>query len=333
MVKQESMMGVSEQCVQDRMEVAPRELSPTKRESVAQCRDTPGSAALDALVIATDFSQHAAHAVGRVAMLAEEGNMCTATVLHVLEDSALTAFREIFKGSPNTASQRSVAAKRQLAGVANQLRQRTGLAVESRVATGGTVKTIQCFAGLADFLVIGAQGTHPVRDFLIGSTAQRLLRDASPPILIVKRRPEAPYRRVLIAVDFQSDPNNALDYAEMLAPRAALNLVHVYHVPFAGKIGYAGVSDDVIDAHRAEARASAARNMTALVLSRTSPAVKRTFIVHGHAARKLLEHERALKADLVIVSRRDKTLTEELLLESVVPRLLAESQCDVLVVR
>ena len=95
---------------------------------------------------------------------------------------------------------------------------------------------------------------------------------------------------------------------------------------------YAGVSGNVIHSHRAEARTSAARNMAALVLSRTSPAVKRTFVVHGHAANELLGKEKELKADLVVVSRRDKSLTEELLFESVVPRLLAQSQCDVLVV-
>jgi len=50
-------------------------------------------------------------------------------------------------------------------------------------------------------------------------------------------------------------------------------------------------------------------------------------------AHEVLGKEKELKAGLVIVSRRDKTLTEELLLESVVPRLLAESHCDVLVVR
>ena len=95
---------------------------------------------------------------------------------------------------------------------------------------------------------------------------------------------------------------------------------------------YAGASGDVIDSHRAAARMSAAHNMAALVLSRTSPTAKRTFIVHGHAANELLDKEKELKADLVVVSRRDKSLTEELLFESVVPRLLAQSQCDVLVV-
>jgi nucleotide-binding universal stress UspA family protein len=284
-------------------------------------------AALD-VVIATDFSEHAAHAASRVAMLAKEANMHAATVLHVLEESPVKALRHIFNTSPNAATQRSRHVKRQLEAIAGELRQRTGLATESRDVAGSRLR----IAALADLLVIGAQGNRPVRDFLIGSTAQRLLRRISRPILVVRRRPEAPYRRVLIAVDFQRDPSNALDYAERLAPRATLDLVHAYDVPFEGKMRYAGASGDVIDSYRAEARTSAARNMAAVVLSRTSPAVKRTFIVYGHAANELLEKEKEIEADLVIVSRRDKSLTEELLFGGVVPRLLADSKCDVLVV-
>jgi nucleotide-binding universal stress UspA family protein len=287
-------------------------------------------AALD-VVIATDFSKHAAHAASRVAMLAKDVNIKGATVLHVLEDSPVKALSNMLKSSPNTATQRGRFAKRELDRISDELR-RTGLTVETRVATGTTVPTIERFATLADLVVIGAQGDHPLRDFLIGSTAQRLLRRISRPILVVRRRPQAPYSRVLIAVDFERDPSSALDHAEMLAPRATLNLIHAYKVPFEGRMQYAGVAGDVIESHRTEARASAARSMAALVLSRTTPAVKQTFIVHGHAANELLAKERQLNADLVIVSRRDKSLTEELLFESVAPRLLAESKRDVLVV-
>jgi len=314
------------------LDIPPLEtFKPRRHLRVEPRSDAPveAPAALDVL-IATDFSEHAAHAARRVATLTEDVNMNAATVLHILDDSPVKAFRQIFRRS-RKAKQRSRLVKQQLERIAGELRQSPGLAVESRVVAGGTVPTIQRFAVLADLLVIGAQGDHPLRDFLMGSTAQRLLRRISRPILVVRRRPEGPYRRVLIAVDFQRDPSSALDYAEMLAPRATLNLVHAYNVPLEGKMRYAGVSGDVIHSHRAEARTSAARNMAALVLSRSSPAVKRTHIVHGHAASELLEKEKALKADLVVVSRRDKSLTEEILFESVVPRLLAQSQCDVLV--
>lgn len=286
--------------------------------------------ALDVL-IATDFSEHAAHAAKRVAVLAKDVNMHAATVLHILDDSPVNALRQILHRSGN-AKQRSRLVRQQLERIAGELRQSTGLAVQSRVVAGSTVRTIQRFAVLADMLVMGAQGSHPIRDFLMGSTAQRLLRRISRPILVVRRSPAGPYRHVLVAVDFQRDPSHALDYAEVVAPRATLNLVHAYDVPFEGKMQYAGVSGDVIDAHRTEARTSAARNMAALVLSRTTPTVKRTFIMHGHAANELLGKEKELQADLVVVSRREKSLTEEILFESVVPRLLAQSQCDVLVV-
>lgn len=285
-------MSASEHCIYRRVEAVPDVPPSGNSGSRPRLRMVPRSdgpiktsAALDAVVIATDFSEHAAYAASRVAVLAEEVNMSKVTVLHILERSCLGSLRQMLRASSSAESERPDFVRRRLAGAVDHVRKRTGLAVESRVAAGGTVSTIHRFAALADLVVIGAQGTHPLRDFLIGSTAQRLLRRTSQPVLVVRRRPEAPYRRVLIAVDFRGNLVSALDYAEILAPRATLNLVHAYHVPFEGKMRYAGASGDVIDSYRAEARTTAARDLAALVLSRTSPAVKRTLIVHGHSER------------------------------------------------
>jgi nucleotide-binding universal stress UspA family protein len=46
-----------------------------------------------------------------------------------------------------------------------------------------------------------------------------------------------------------------------------------------------------------------------------------------------LEKKRALGADLIIVTKREQSFAEELLLESVTLQILARSHCDVLVVR
>jgi nucleotide-binding universal stress UspA family protein len=132
-------------------------------------------------------------------------------------------------------------------------------------------------------------------------------------------------------VDFQSDARSALEYAQALAPQARLNLVHVYRFPFEGKMRYSGVPDDLIGFYRAEARAAASRCMRELVSSRVSSNAVNPLIVHGDAVATLLDKERELNADLIVLTRRNKSLTEELLLESVTSKLLERSRCDVLV--
>ena len=289
------------------------------------------SAALDTILVANDFSNHAANAVNRVALLADEINVSKVTMLHVFEEPRLIPFRQISSAPPNVNGRRIENAKRQLEAIADQLRLRTSLRVESRVEVGNVVTAIQCFATPVGLLVLGAQGSHPLRDFALGSTAQRVLRKTFVPVLVVRRRAEAHYRQVLVAVDFQSDARCALEYAQALAPQARLNLVHVYRFPFERKMRYSGVPDDLIGFYRAEARAAASRCMRELVSSRVSSNAVNPLIVHGDAVATLLDKERELNADLIVLTRRNKSLTEELLLESVTLKLLERSRCDVLV--
>ena len=89
--------------------------------------------------------------------------------------------------------------------------------------------------------------------------------------------------------------------------------------------------DDLIGFYRAEARAAASRGMRELVSSRVSSNAVNPLIVHGDAVATLLDKERELNADLIVLTRRNKSLTEELLLESVTSKLLERSRCDVLV--
>ena len=290
------------------------------------------SAALDTIVVANDFSNHAANAVNRVAVLADEVDLSKVTMLHVLEEPRLVPFRQISSARPKANARRIEDAKRQLAEIADQFRLRTSLSVESRVEVGNVVTAIQCLAAPVGLLVFGAQGSHPLRDLTLGSTAQRVLRKTFVPVLVVRRKAEAHYRQVLVAVDFQSDARHALDYAQALAPQARLNLVHVYRAPFEGRMRYSGVSDDLIGFYRAEARAAASRGMTDLVASRNSSNAVNPLIVHGSAVATLLKKERELNADLIVLTRRNKSRTEELLLESVTSSLLERSRCDVLVV-
>ena len=288
------------------------------------------SGLVETIMVATDFSEHAAHAVDRVGMLADAVGLAKVTLLHVLEQTRLVPIRQLSNASKSASSRQNENARRQLAKFADQLRHRTGLTVDDQVEAGHVVTTIQCSAAAADLLVLGAQGAHPMRDLAIGSTAERILRNTPVPVLIVRRKAETPYRRVLVAVDFQSDPNGALNYAQALAPGASLNLVHAYHVPFDGKMRYGSAASDVIDFYRAEARATAVRRMGELVSAR-APSIP--VIVHGNPAPKLLEMERALGVDLIVAIKRKRSFTEALLLESVTSKLLERSQCDVLVVQ
>ncbi|HXV50076.1 MAG TPA: universal stress protein, partial [Candidatus Binatia bacterium] len=59
-----------------------------------------------------------------------------------------------------------------------------------------------------------------MKDLLLGTTAERVVRKGDRPVLVVKRAADAPYRRVVVGVDFSEDSRYALELALRLAPQA-----------------------------------------------------------------------------------------------------------------
>ena len=56
----------------------------------------------------------------------------------------------------------------------------------------------------AGLVVTGVARNEPLGRFLLGSTVERLARVLQPPLLVVRDRAHAPYRRVLVATDFSA---------------------------------------------------------------------------------------------------------------------------------
>lgn len=288
--------------------------------------------ALQSVLAATDFSADARLAAERAALLAAATGMRRGTLLHVLEPPWTERFARPGADLAGTRQARLDDAARELAGLAEDIRERRGFALTPEVRAGRALEQILAAGAEFDLLAVGARGSHPLRELALGTTAQRLLRTTRQPVLVVKRAPEAPYRRVLVAVDFSPHAQRALTCARALAPQADISLVHVYEAVFEGKMQYAGVGEDVIEEYRAKARHNAAAQMAQFVAEAgagadTLPAV----IEPGYAPARLREQVRALDADLVVAGRHGKSLTEQLLLGSVTLHLLAESPCDVLV--
>ena len=82
------------------------------------------------------------------------------------------------------------------------------------------VITAEAEAMPADLVVFGARGTDFLRRLVFGSTAERLLRKSTRPMLVVKQRAREPYRRALVAVDFSAWSVPLDDLARSVAPDA-----------------------------------------------------------------------------------------------------------------
>ena len=292
-------------------------------------------ARLTHILTATDLSASSLHAVDRGFVLAHATG-ARYTVIHALGIDALAPLRELF-GASNAAITEKIVdeAREELSGILAQPELNRGISAGIRLEEGQATAAISAFADAehADLLLLGAHGAGFLQRVLLGSTASRLLRKSRCPVLVVKQAAHDSYRRILIAIDFSPASKTAIDLARTLAPQAHLLLLHVFEVPFEGKMHYAGVSEDIIYQYRIEARERALHQLHELAENAgLSPADYTVLVLQGDATRQILVQEEQHDCDLIVIGKHGIHVTEELLLGSVAKRVLAESGGDVLIV-
>jgi nucleotide-binding universal stress UspA family protein len=280
------------------------------------------------IVAATDFSSDAGNAVRRAAMLATRHG-AELELLHVASRSSLDAVRAWVREPADIAERLVEDARRLLEQCAASL----GRPATTRVAVGEVLDEILSDCPAGSTLVLGAHGLNPLRDAILGTTAERLLGRGPLPILIVRDAPQHDYRKVLAAVDLLPGSENVLARAAAFAPGASMAAVHAYDVAFEGALQRAGVHAGEIDRHRAEAFEKALNAIRRLSEAASGdPTLFLPIAERGHAARLILEHERTLGADLVVIGKRRRSVLESVLLGSVTRHVLADAKADVLVV-
>lgn len=286
------------------------------------------------ILAATDFSQGGNAAVARAARLAQEaaGEL---HLLHVMADSPMRAISRLLPGA-------ALDAEAHLANAARNAMQQlvADLAAQQAPCTSNLVlsgrignRISEAAANLnANLLVLGARGDNPVREFLVGSNTEHVLRRSGRSLLVVRQPATDSYLRVLVATDFSAHAAHALQLASELAPQATLFLLHVYDAPFEGKLERAGVSAADIRRYHDEVRREVEHDMQAFIAALPAALQARVQprFASGYTPGVILEQARSQQCDLVAVGKHGRSPVEEWVLGSVTLHALRHAHCDVL---
>lgn len=286
------------------------------------------------ILAASDLSPAARNAVVRATALARHSG-ARLTLQHVVGSGALEHLRQLFASAPADLQARLLdEARSELQDLATELCAAHLAATDLRLSSGKVAEEIVAGADAldADLLVLGAHGASLVRDLMIGSTTERVLRLCRRPLLVVRRGVSHGYRRILLPVDFSPRSLQAVRLARALAPQAELVLLHAFDVPFAGLLRHAGASEEELANLLASAARSAGEQMAELLaaVGLQADSVQR-IVVPGEAAVHILEQERLQDCELIVIGKRGHGLLDELLLGSVTRHVLTQAQGDVLV--
>jgi len=287
---------------------------------------------IKSILAATDFSVNAARAAHRAALLASE-HAAGVQLLHVVPEEVLGEFRQIFRSSIYVEQHILEDARRRLEALAEDLRPVTNSAPACFTRVGDVLNEVLAAADHADLLVLGAHGSRLLRDLLIGTTAERLLRKSRRPMLVARQEALSAYRRVIVPVDFSVHSIAALRFAQQIAPAAKLVIFHAYEYPYERELHAANVPEQTIEQYHTDRRNQALSNIESLRDRALAPGIRTTISVEcGNAKTGIAAKAAELAADLIVMGKYGRTFIGEFFLGGVTRHTVARAQCDVAVV-
>ena len=212
-----------------------------------------------------------------------------------------------------------------------------GLTVETTMKGGHPAREILALAdrAQADMLVIGTHGRGGVEHLLLGSVAEKIMRKASCPVLVVP--PGAPgdsdalFSRILCPIDGSAASAHAITYALSLARETDGHVTLLYvvePVPAAGEFGALDVEE-----YRRAGEEHARK-----VLREAVPDDVRTWcrlderVATGKPSERILDAATTERADVIVMGVRGRGAIDLLAFGSTTNEVIRRAGCPVLAV-
>ena len=274
------------------------------------------------ILVATDFSAHAERAVVRAQAIAEATN-AHLQVLHVIDADTSAKHADELREFAES----HFAEYRAAMSAASRDR------VSWSIVIGRDYKTIleQAEAAKSGLIVLGLHREELVRDLLIGSTVQRVIKGASVPVLVVRDPGRRKYARIVVGIDFSEECATALRQAIEWFPNAAFNLVHAYDVPFDGFLAGRAVTAEITAQNQNQARKFLETFLSEMPESPAGAPKLKCQLRLGVDVDVLRNETAAYRAQLLAIGRHGRSGPIGRLLSGAAADLLANPPCDILI--
>lgn len=191
----------------------------------------------------------------------------------------------------------------------------------------------------ADIIVVGPHGVGSRRSILLGTTADRLVRTTTVPVLVATGAGDAPPSRLLVPVDGSGITRRVLAWARDLAESfdADITLLNVWRrgdLDHVKSLAAVTTSDEQAAAARVEEELEADARTWIESLAAAGVGLDRTRVVlaAGKPGETILALALDQQADMIVLGRGGRGHVAPALLGSTVRTVLHGSACPVLVV-
>jgi len=280
------------------------------------------------ILIATDFGSTSDLALDTAAALATRFSAELA-VVHVIEEAAYAYPFPMPEGVRERAQTRL---DEMIGGLRARMLQANGMLREGIA----WYEIVTAAEGVhADLVVVGSEGRRGLPRFVVGSTAERVVRTSPVPVLTVHPYDEVAilaggmdrFRHVLACTDLSEDSRRGVETAASLAGElgAAITLVYVFEPPVSEYYTPPDVADDMEGATR-----RTLNELARTVRDRVPNA--ESVVTHGVPWRSILDTAKERGADLVVLSTSGRRGLQRVLIGSVAEKVVRLATIPVLTV-
>ena len=269
-----------------------------------------GAAMLRKIAVATEFSDRCGLALHRARKIAESVN-AQMVLIHVSKD-----------GEAGRARLREIAEAAGCEGIPG-----SGDPAEFIVQTARRED--------ADIVVVGEPVRRGVRDFLAGTTAEKVIRSSPVPVLMAVSDAADHYRKVMLATDFSEASKRAVMAFKRtgLAAGCPLQIVNIYDTPEVSLMVRAAAKSADIEKYIVEQGRISARKLAAFDAETGAGASNYVPRLAERSTGALIcEIAQETGADLIVIGTKGKSGIRRLVLGSVAEEVLRLSRSDVLTV-
>jgi nucleotide-binding universal stress UspA family protein len=229
--------------------------------------------------------------------------------------------------------------ERRLAQAARATRGSSGLRVTTSIASGSAWRTILAEADRlrADSIVMGSHGWKGGMRLVLGSVAERIVREARVPVCVVRQGSppgRGKLRRIGLAMELEGRASRAAGVAKAIAKQhgATLDLLHVMREEDFAWLGAIGGGDDA--ARAAEELQIRRLERLQRAGSRLGGAEVRVLesISVGDVPKSLAAKARTLRLDLLVMGTHGRKGLQRLLFGSVAVETIRKATCPLLIV-
>jgi nucleotide-binding universal stress UspA family protein len=190
----------------------------------------------------------------------------------------------------------------------------------------------------ADLVVMATHGRTGLSHLILGSVAEKVVRETSGPVFISRHDEHLsetqPFQKILVPVDITEQSGPALSYARQIAEQYGATVYPLHVVPAAD-------SDLLLrEVYRAGPQAPADHVYAEKVAQQKLEELAQTYLggvqtqielhVSDDPGRTIIEMEKAIGADLLVMATHGFSGMFHLLLRSITEKMMREAGCPVL---